>query len=642
MRYPLFSRFGLLAILVSLPCWALSPTATTCTLPATTMFGAPVTIAIAVSDDSGLTPTGSVQVTDNGTVAGASSLAADGTAKLTTAFNLGLHLVACSYSGDGMLAPSVSAANFVTTIQAHPSIVLTPSQNPVPAGQRVQIDITVAGTMGAPEGGVTLKDGDSILAVLLLRPSDNSSTASFSGILAPGTHLIAAGYDGDVFFSPATTAQPLVLIVGKRPTGTVVRSVSPSPAANGQAVVFQIQVVSDAASAAGSVTLTENSKTLGAGILNSAGQTTITLTGLTVGTHSIVANYGGNQDFAASVSVPFSLQVTGAATTIQLSATPNPTQVGQTVTLTATVTSSTGVPSGMVTFQTAQATLGTANLNTAGQALLTTSFSSAGTRTVTASYAGTAQFSAATSDAVTLNVIPRQLVVANSASFKTVVAPDSLASIFGDNLVASPVSAALLPWPATLGGVSVIFRDSAGVDRLAALKFVSPGQINAVVPADVPLGQSTVIVRGTSGDLESGQATIANVAPGIFSADGTGTGAAAAAVETVHADGSILLQQAGRCDGHGNCTPNPINLGTDQDQNTLILYGVGIRGGGQTAKVRIAGQDLTPAYAGPQIQYGGVDQVNVTLPTTHSVYISVNDIKLIKKQVSNTVVVHFQ
>jgi len=270
--------------------------------------------------------------------------------------------------------------------------------------------------------------------------------------------------------------------------------------------------VSDAGSASGSVTLTENSKTLGTGTLSSAAQTAITLTGLSVGPHSIVANYGGDQDFGASASTPFTLLVTGATATVQLSATPNPAQVGQTVTLTATVTTvGAGVPSGTVTFMSGQVALGTANLNISGQAILTTSFSATGTQTITATYAGI------TSAAVTLAIVPRQLVVTNSASFKTTVAPDSLASIFGDKLVASPVSAALLPWPFTLGGVSVIFRDATGLERFAALKFVSPGQINAVVPPDVPLGQATVIVRSATADVESGPATIANVAPGIFS-----------------------------------------------------------------------------------------------------------------------------
>src|SRR5260221_12506035 len=102
------------------------------------------------------------------------------------------------------------------------------------------------------------------------------------------------------------------------------------------------------------------------------------------------------------------------------------------------------------------------------------------------------------------------------------------------------------------------------------------------------------MVEIAAGVKKTEKATIANVAPGIFSGDGTGAGPAAAAVLTVHPDGSTaFLQQATRCDGHGNCTPNPINLGTDGDQNFLILYGVGIRGGGQIAKMRIAGQAMT-------------------------------------------------
>src|SRR5262249_576018 len=163
------------------------------------------------------------------------------------------------------------------------------------------------------------------------------------------------------------------------------------------------------------------------------------------------------------------LQVNGAPTTTQVTANPNPVQAGQTVALTAAVTSSAGTPSGTVTFRNAQGALGTAMLNAAGQAALATSFAAPGNQGITASYAGSAQFAARTSTVLTLTVIPRQLVITSASSFKTVVAPDSLCSIFGDNLAAGSVSAALLPWPTTLGGVSVIFRDNTGVERLAAL-----------------------------------------------------------------------------------------------------------------------------------------------------------------------------
>src|SRR5258708_6102216 len=83
----------------------------TCALPATSSYRAPVTIAIAVSDDSGLVATGAVQVSDNGAVVGTAGLESNGTAKITAGFNLGLHAISCSYSGDTMLAPSVSGVS---------------------------------------------------------------------------------------------------------------------------------------------------------------------------------------------------------------------------------------------------------------------------------------------------------------------------------------------------------------------------------------------------------------------------------------------------------------------------------------------------------------------------------------------------
>src|SRR5437773_2226238 len=118
MQFSPFSRFRLFAILLSLPCWALPPTATTCALPVEATFGAPVIIAATVSDDSGLIPTGTVQVSDNGTVLGASSLDSNGVAKLTKAFNLGLHAISCTYSGDTMLSLSVSHVYLLTVVQA--------------------------------------------------------------------------------------------------------------------------------------------------------------------------------------------------------------------------------------------------------------------------------------------------------------------------------------------------------------------------------------------------------------------------------------------------------------------------------------------------------------------------------------------
>ena len=525
--------------------------------------------------------------------------------------------------------------------QNGPTITLFASQNPVPLGQRVDIEVIVKASDFVPTGFVTLRDGNTDLGSVLLTVEDDGSHGIFStSKLASGTHFIIAIFGGN---DPSMSAmsQPLVLVVGRRSTVTTL-SATPSPANAGQTVTFQVQVLSDSGMPTGSVTLTENSTTLGMATLNASGVATITLSNLTAGTHSIVASFGGDANFDVSSSTPFTLQVNGTATTTQLTAAPNPVQAGQNVTLTAAVKSSSGVPSGTVTFQNAQGSLGTATLDSTGQATLTVSFQAPGTQTLTASFAASGPFAASASAAVTLTVTPRQVTITSAASFVTVVSPDSLATIFGDHLAAMPVTAGPLPWPFTLGGVQVVFKDSTGTERLAALQYVSSMQINAVVPADLPVGQIMVIVRGGGVDLETGTATVANVAPALFAGDGTGKGAAAAAVEVVHPDGSTSLQQAFRCDSNGNCTTTSLNLGSDGDQAVLILFGTGIRRGSQTAKVRINGQDLTPSYAAAQPQYGGVDQVNVTLPVSLRGAGDVTVQIVIGDQLSNVVMLHFQ
>jgi hypothetical protein len=79
-----------------------------------------------------------------------------------------------------------------------------------------------------------------------------------------------------------------------------------------------------------------------------------------------------------------------AETTMTITGSPNPSQVGQSVTFTATVTSATMVPNGStVTFSHGTITLGTGTTKN-GIATFTTSFSKAGSDVIKASYAGDA------------------------------------------------------------------------------------------------------------------------------------------------------------------------------------------------------------------------------------------------------------
>lgn len=72
----------------------------------------------------------------------------------------------------------------------------------------------------------------------------------------------------------------------------------------------------------------------------------------------------------------------------------NPSDFGQTVTFTATVTSSAGTPSGSVQFKDNGTNLGTAMTLTGGAASVTTSTLTVGTHTITAEYSGSTSFAA--------------------------------------------------------------------------------------------------------------------------------------------------------------------------------------------------------------------------------------------------------
>lgn len=113
--------------------------------------------------------------------------------------------------------------------------------------------------------------------------------------------------------------------------------------------------------------------------------------------------------------------------------------------------------------------------------------------------------------ALALAAQPRITAVGNGADFSAAVAPGSLASIFGTGLAASAASATAVPFPTSLGGVSVSFGG-----RAARLSYVSPAQINFQVPYGVALGGAAVIVTNGSTAGNTIQVPVTATAPGIF------------------------------------------------------------------------------------------------------------------------------
>ena len=191
----------------------------------------------------------------------------------------------------------------------------------------------------------------------------------------------------------------------------------------------------------------------------------------------------------------------------------------------------------------------------------------------------------------------------NAASYTATVSPDGLASLFGSGLSSTTTSGSGNPLPTSLGGVSV---SVAGV--FAGLSYVSPGQINLALQSNVPTGSQAVNVYNNGSLVATGTANVQSVAPGLFSANGSGSGLAAANWQRYNSSGTLVAS--------GNISTSSIDFGASTDQVYLILYGTGIRhvSSQSAVSVTVGGLAGTVTYAGAQGGSQGLDQVNVLLP----------------------------
>ncbi|HEY2014876.1 MAG TPA: hypothetical protein VGH38_15320, partial [Bryobacteraceae bacterium] len=233
--------------------------------------------------------------------------------------------------------------------------------------------------------------------------------------------------------------------------------------------------------------------------------------------------------------------------------------------------------------------------------------------------------------------------VHSAAAILGPVAPNSLASMFGTNLASSTAQSTSEAPPSALGGVTLAVTDAQGAVRSAPLLYVSPGQVNFVVPDGSAPGPATfVVIDGSS--TQTAAATIGPVAPALFTMNGAGTGVAAATAITVPPANPALQIPVPvfQCNSTG-CVSVPINLGVDTPVY-VTFYGTGIRGRSSLANVSVSidGTVSPVLYAGPSPGFVGLDQVNVSVPLTLRGSGEANVALKVDGQTSNTVTVNLR
>jgi uncharacterized protein (TIGR03437 family) len=192
------------------------------------------------------------------------------------------------------------------------------------------------------------------------------------------------------------------------------------------------------------------------------------------------------------------------------------------------------------------------------------------------------------------------------------VAPDSIAAVFGANFATGVEVATTIPLPTTLLGTTIKVKDSGGTERLAPLFFVSPGQCNYLIPTGTSLGLATVTVTSGDGKLSVGTVQVALVAPGLFTADSTGSGLVAAYVLRVRGTQQIIEQVVFYNTTTMKFEAIPIDLDPPSDLVFLVLYGTGVRNrtSNSGVVVKIGGVTMNTLYSSEAQGFVGLDQIN--------------------------------
>jgi uncharacterized protein (TIGR03437 family) len=210
-----------------------------------------------------------------------------------------------------------------------------------------------------------------------------------------------------------------------------------------------------------------------------------------------------------------------------------------------------------------------------------------------------------------LSSLSPPLTVSSAATFLPgLLAPNSIASAFGINLANENAGSPGPGLSTTLGGTAVTVQDSTSANLIAPLFYVSPQQVNFLIPPGTANGSATITVKAPGGRSLSGPAEITSVAPGFFSVgDNLAAGyAIQVGPGNVQTTVTTVISQPA-----GGYAPEPIDVSSGDVY--LILFGTGFDAvGAADVSVKIQGVDAPVTYAGPQGTFAGLDQVDVLLP----------------------------
>ncbi|MEI9979088.1 MAG: Ig-like domain repeat protein [Edaphobacter sp.] len=338
---------------------------------------------------------------------------ATATLNSVTTLPVGTDTITASYSGstDTLFQPSSTMTATSATVRVGlpgTTTTITPLTGSTTYGSSYTFTVTVAPQVTGnttPSGTVTFTAGTTNLGSATV----TSGNATFTTTQLPGgsstvTDTVTATFNDptNTFASSTGTASvsvsPLATVTNT-PTSSNLNPVS------GQTLTLTTTVTATGSSAqpTGTVTFYNNGALVLCSATLSSGSASCPTSLLPQGADMVTAVFVGGNGFTTSTSSALSLTVAppSASTATALTASTTSASTTQPVTFTATVTNtttgSTGIPTGVVTFQSGSTVLGTGPLSGSGVATFTTTFTKTGAYPVVAIYQGNSSYTGSTS-----------------------------------------------------------------------------------------------------------------------------------------------------------------------------------------------------------------------------------------------------
>jgi parallel beta-helix repeat protein len=345
---------------------------------------------------------------------------------------------------------------------------------------------------------------------------------------APG--MLATAFDGNPRIQNATGASQPMVDMGvyeapgapeSRLTSQTTLTAQPGTVFYGQSVNLSATVTDSSSSPipAGTVNFMDDWSVIQQSQLNNSGVATWSTSSLAVGSHWLVASFGGNNSYQPGLSTTAKVVVQGFSTSTSISFSANPIRSGQPETLSATVTlgsgnpAGTSTPTGSIAFYTSPNLLATVPLNANSVATYTSSSLPLGTTYVQAVYQPSGGFLASSSQNLPLQIVALPVATVTVSLSPNLGAVNTVQPLIATITVSGPAGNPTPTGPVTLTSGSYS----------SAATSLNNGSATITVPAgSLAIGNAMLTVQ-YSGDSVYGTATRTSsiVVTGPFAISGT-------------------------------------------------------------------------------------------------------------------------